>query len=183
MEALVDALAEAIRPHLAQPFAFFGHSMGAAVAFELARRLRREGQALPAMLLVSAARAPQYRRNHVPPPDLSEADFLAELRRLEGIPVEALGDPEVMRVLLPALRADAALYRNYVYCEEPPLACPIRAFGGEADPNVTRDHLEAWARQTTASFRLRLFPGGHFYMHSAEAALMEALREEIEVPS
>ncbi len=180
MEALVDALADAIRPHLAQPFAFFGHSMGAAVAFELARRLRREGHPAPKMLLVSAARAPQYRRNHVPPPELPEADFLAELRRLEGIPAEALDDPEVMRVLLPALKADAALYRNYIYCEEPPLACPIRAFGGEADPNVTREHLEAWARQTTGAFGLRLFPGGHFYVHGAEAALMEALREEID---
>lgn len=169
MEALIEALAEAILPHLGQPFAFFGHSMGAGVAFELARRLRGSGNAMPVRLLVSGARAPQCRLNRTPPPEPGEAELLEQLRRLEGIPREALEDEHVMRLLLPALRADTSLYRTYTYREEPPLACPISAFGGESDPGVAREHLEAWACQTTGSFTLRWFPGGHFYLHGGAA--------------
>jgi surfactin synthase thioesterase subunit/glycosyltransferase involved in cell wall biosynthesis len=164
MESLVAALAAAIEPYLGRRFAFFGHSMGAAVAFELARALRRRGAPAPAVLLVSAARAPQYRRNHVPPPAPSDDELKAELRRLAGTPGELLEDPAALRALLPALRADATLYRNYVYTEDAPLACPIRAYGGEDDPNIRREHLDAWAEQTTASYGVRLFPGGHFFL-------------------
>src|SRR5579862_2319098 len=130
MAGTVAALCDSMQPYLHQPFAFFGHSMGAAVAFELARLLRRRRQPLPHMLVVSGARAPQFRRGHMPPPEPSEAEFVEALRRLEGTPAEVLDNPELMRVILPALREDAAVYRNYVYLEEPPLDCPIRAFGG-----------------------------------------------------
>jgi surfactin synthase thioesterase subunit/glycosyltransferase involved in cell wall biosynthesis len=180
MGPLVAALANAIEPYLARPFAFFGHSMGAAVAFELARLLRRRHQPLPKMLIASSARAPQYRRNHVPPAAPSDEQFLAELRRLEGIPNEVLDDPAMMRALLPALRADTALYRNYVYTEDAPLACPVHAYGGAEDPNVLREHLEAWAQQTAGQFALRLFPGGHFYWNAGRAALEQALAEDLE---
>lgn len=179
MGALVEALANAIEPYLAQPFAFFGHSMGAAVAFELARLLRRRHQPLPKMLIASSARAPQYRRNHVPPPTPDDDQLLAELRRLGGIPTAVLNDPAVMRAVLPVLRADTLLYRSYVYAEGEPLACPIRAYGGAEDPNILREHLEAWAQQTSRSFALRLFPGGHFYWHTSRAALAQALEEDL----
>jgi len=178
MAALVAALADAIDGYLAQPFAFFGHSMGAAMAFELVRLLRARGKALPEFLIASAARAPQFRRNHVPPPPPTGEQFAGELRRLEGIPAEVLDDPVLMRAILPALKADAALYRNYVYAEDPPLACPIRAWGGDAGPNVRREHLEAWAEQTTASFAVRLFPGGHFYLQTNRAEFLAALEGE-----
>ncbi|HXB69578.1 MAG TPA: thioesterase domain-containing protein [Candidatus Acidoferrales bacterium] len=179
MGPLVEALANAIEPYLARPFAFFGHSMGAAVAFSLARLLRRRNQPLPKMLIASSARAPQYRRNHVPPATPTDEVFLAELRRLGGIPNEVLDDPAMMRAVLPALRADTALYRSYVYAEDAPLACPIRAYGGAEDPNVFREHLEAWAQQTTGQFALRLFPGGHFYWNAGRAALEQALAEDL----
>jgi len=174
MGALVEALGEAIMPYTGVPFAFFGHSMGAVVAFELARWLRRQSRQ-PLALIVSAARAPQFRRGHVPPPDPADEQFLAELRRLQGMPEEVLEREDLLAMVLPALRGDAALYRRYVYDEEAPLACPIHAFGGEADPNVTRRHLEAWAEQTTAGFSLRLLPGGHFYPPEAEGELLRAL--------
>ena len=161
MPPLVDALTAAIRPYLDRPFAFFGHSMGAAVAFELARKLRLLGLPQPRLLIASAARAPQFRRNYTPPPAPSQPEFLAELRRLEGLPPEALDDPAILAAILPALTADAALYRNYVYAEDAPLACPIRAYGGSADPNIHSEHLEPWAAQTSASFAVRLFPGAH----------------------
>ncbi len=159
MEPLVAALADAIRPYLAQPFAFFGHSMGAAVAFELARLLRRRRQPLPKLLVASGARAPQFRRSYAPPPAPGDEQFFEEL---------------------PALRADAALYRKYAYAEDLPLDCAIRAYGGGEDANVRREHLEAWAEQTTTSFAVRLFPGGHFYMQSSQAEFLAALAADLE---
>ena len=171
MAPLIEALAAAFEPYAQTPFAFFGHSMGAAVAFELARELRRRGLPLPQMLIVSGARAPQFRRNHVPPPAPTAEEFLDEIRRLEGMPAELLDDPIAMRAVLPALSADAALYRNYIYIDEPPLPFPIRAYGGAADPRVNRDHLEGWAQQTASSFAVRIFPGGHFYLNGAPEVL------------
>ena len=162
MGPLVAALADHIDSYLDRPFAFFGHSMGAVVAFELARELRRRSRPLPTMLIASGARAPQFRRHHVPPPAPSREAFVEELRRLEGIPAEVLDDAALMRAILPALEADAALYRNYVYAEAPPLPIPVRAYGGADDPNVRREHLDGWAEQTTASFAVRVFPGGIF---------------------
>jgi surfactin synthase thioesterase subunit/glycosyltransferase involved in cell wall biosynthesis len=180
MEPLVAALADAIRPYLAQPFAFFGHSMGAAVAFELARLLRRRGLPLPKLLVASSARAPQFRRNYTPPPPPGDEQFLEELQRLQGIPDELIDDAALMRAILPALRADASLHRRYAYTEDAPLDCAIRAYGGAADSNVRREHLEAWADQTTASFAVRLFPGGHFYTQSSQSEFLAALAADLE---
>ena len=183
MSALIDALSQAIQPYIQQPFAFFGHSMGAAVSFELYRALRRNNMPLPYLLIASAARAPQFRRNHVPASPPTDEQFLAELRRLNGIPEEVLKDPAATRAILPALKADSALYRNYTYSEGTPLACPIRAYGGERDPNIHREHLEAWAAQTTASFDLRLFSGGHFYLQENEQEFRDALVRDLELSS
>jgi surfactin synthase thioesterase subunit/glycosyltransferase involved in cell wall biosynthesis len=179
MAAVVAALGDSIQPYLDQPFAFFGHSMGAAVAFELARLLRRRNQPAPRMLVASGARAPQYRRGHVPPPEPSETEFVEALRRLQGTPREVLDNPNLMQLILPALREDAAIYRHYVYAEEPPLDCPIRAYGGAEDPNVSRAHLEAWAQQTTAAFAVRVFPGGHFYLQTHRQEFLAALARDL----
>jgi surfactin synthase thioesterase subunit/glycosyltransferase involved in cell wall biosynthesis len=181
MAELAAAWSDAIQPYVDEPFAFFGHSMGAAVAFELARLLRRRGQPLPRMLVASGARAPQFRRGHVPPPEPSEVEFMEALRRLQGTPREVLDNPNLMQLILPALREDAAIYRNYIYAEEPPLDCPIRAYGGAADPNVSRAHLEAWAQQTTAAFALRVFPGGHFYLQTHRQEFLAALARDLTV--
>jgi surfactin synthase thioesterase subunit/glycosyltransferase involved in cell wall biosynthesis len=180
MGALVESLAAAIEPYLDRPFAFFGHSMGAAVAFELARLLRKRGLKQPKLLVASGARAPQFRRHRTPPPDPSEDQFLAELRRLGGIPADALEDPAVLRAILPSLTADAALYRRYVYTEDAPLSLPIRAYGGSADPNILPEHLQAWGQQTTAGFGVRLFPGGHFFPHESRAEVLAALAADLE---
>jgi len=130
-------------------------------------RLRRARSAVP-----PGARAP---------PEPSEEEFPRELERLEGIPKEALADKDVLRVILPALRADAALYRNYVYASEPPLELPIWVYGGADDPNVRPEHLEGWRGQTTRSFHLRQFPGGHFFMQAGLARFLGTLREDLSV--
>jgi len=179
MDGLATAAGEAILPYLDEPFALFGHSMGAVVAFELARLLRRRGRPLPRLLIASGARAPQFRRGHKPPPQPTEAEFVESLRRLEGTPREVLDDPELLRLVLPALREDAAIYRCYVYAEEPPLDCPIRAYGGAEDPNVRREHLQAWAEQTCGGFGLRLFPGGHFYLQTVRRQFLDALARDL----
>ncbi|HVN05788.1 MAG TPA: alpha/beta fold hydrolase [Bryobacteraceae bacterium] len=179
MAGVAAALAETIEPYVDEPFAFFGHSMGAVVAFELARYLRRRHRPLPRVLLVSGARAPQLRRGHVPPAEPDEVEFVEALRRLEGTPQEVLDDPNLLRIVLPTLREDAAIYRQYVYAEEPPLGCPIRAYGGIDDPNVTRAHLEAWGQQTTAGFAIRLFPGGHFYLQSNRREFLASLSRDL----
>jgi medium-chain acyl-[acyl-carrier-protein] hydrolase len=180
MGVLVESLAAAIAPYLDRPFAFFGHSMGAAVAFELARLLRKRGLPQPLLLVASGARAPQFRRHHTPPPDPSEEQFLAELRRLGGIPAEALEDAAVLRAILPALSADATLYRRYVYAEDTPLDLAIRVYGGSADPHILPEHLHAWREQTTAGFGVRLFAGGHFFLHESRADVLAALAEDLE---
>jgi len=179
MTDLVEALGDALYGYVDEPFAFFGHSMGAVVAFELARLLRRRGQPLPRLLLVSGARAPQFRRGHVPPPEPSHAEFVDELRRLEGMPPQVLDDPALLSLILPALRADAALYRHYIYAEEAPLDCPIRAYGGAQDPNVRREHLEAWAQQTTSSFTWHMFPGGHFFPQTDRGEFLTTLAHDL----
>ena len=179
MAELVAALCESIQPYLDEPFAFFGHSMGAVVAFELARLLRRRNLPAPRMLVASGARAPQFRRGHLPPPEPSEAEFVETLRRLQGTPPEVLDNPNLMQLILPALREDAAIYRHYIYTEEPPLDCPIRAYGGAEDPNVTCAHLEAWAEQTTGTFAARVFPGGHFYLQTYRQDFLAALAQDL----
>jgi surfactin synthase thioesterase subunit len=180
MAPLVEALAAAMSQYVERPFAFFGHSMGSTVAFELARELRRRGLPQPSLLIASAARAPHLRRNYAPPPAPTDAEFLAELRRLDGFPADALDDPAVLSAILPALKADAALYRNYVYAEGAPLGCPLRAYGGLADPNVGPEHLKAWAGETTGTFDMRLFPGGHFFPHAEREAVLDAVAQDLE---
>ncbi len=175
MEYLIPALREAIEPHLDKPFALFGHSTGAAIAFELARSLSTR----PLVLLVAGARAPEFRRDHVPPPPPSDEDLIDELRRLNGASQELLEHQELMHLALPALRADTALYRNYVYHEGPPLDCPIRAYGGQEDERIARHHLEAWAAESTQPFRLEMFPGGHFFLQTNRAEFLKALARDL----
>ena len=90
-----------------------------------------------------------------------------------------LDNPQAMRVAMPVLRADTALYRSYVYSPEGALAVPIFAYGGAADPNVRPEHLEAWREQTTGRFLRREFEGGHFFIRSERDAFLAALRGDL----
>jgi surfactin synthase thioesterase subunit/glycosyltransferase involved in cell wall biosynthesis len=149
MEGLISTLGPAIRPFLdAVPFAFYGHSMGAGVAFELTRWLRRHGLTMPQMLIVGAARAPQLRKGWVAPaPPTDEV-----LEDLAGGAVTG------------ALRADVELYRTWQPEEERPLELPIHAYAGADDERVSMDDLKAWREQTSARFDFTIVPGGHLFM-------------------
>jgi len=176
---LVEEAAEALLPLLDKPFAFFGHSMGALIGFELARLLREAHGLTPAQLWVSGRRAPQVREDEPPTHDLPEPEFIEELRRLNGTPQEALEHPELLQLIIPLLRADFSVCETYDYRQSPPLDCPITAYGGLEDKDVSREQLEAWREQTISSFKLRMLPGDHFFLHSAHALLMEALSQEL----
>ncbi len=178
LSCLIEALAQALDPLLDKPFAFFGHSLGALIAFELARQIRRQHGVHPVHLFVSAGRAPQIPHRAPPIHTLPDKEFLAELRRLNGTPRELLDHEELMEVMLPILRADFALYETYLYSTEPPLSCPISAFGGLQDRRVSASDLEAWRSQTSASFSLRMFPGDHFFLK--ESLLLQALPQELQ---
>jgi surfactin synthase thioesterase subunit/glycosyltransferase involved in cell wall biosynthesis len=168
MPQMIEALAAAIRPYTREPYAFFGHSMGAGIAFELTRVLEHP----PRALIVSAARGPQYREDLQPRPDPSDEELLAQLTALGG-------DRESLALALPLLRADTRLYRNYRFAPGPPLAIPIAAYGGADDPNVHPEDLAGWAGLTTARFVVREFPGGHFYLETETAAVTQAIVEDV----
>jgi surfactin synthase thioesterase subunit len=177
--ALIEPLTEAIKPYLDRPFAFFGHSMGALIAFELARKLRREYSAEPAHLFVSGRRAPQLPDSDSVTYNLGDREFIEELRRLNGTPKEMLENPELMQLMGPVLRADFQACQTYVYTDSPPLRCPITVFGGLRDNDVTREFLQPWRNHTSVSFALRLLPGDHFFIHSSEAILLRMIAQEL----
>jgi medium-chain acyl-[acyl-carrier-protein] hydrolase len=179
LSPLIQALAQALLPLLDKPFAFFGHSLGALVSFELARQLRREYGVQPVHLFVSASRAPQLPHQGPPVHTLPDGDFLAELRRLNGTPKEVLEHEELMRIVLPVLRADFAVYETYRYATELPLDCPISTFGGLRDRTVSQSDLAAWREQTSGSFSPRMFPGDHFFLHTTQPLLLRVLSQEL----
>lgn len=177
---LVQVLATALAPLFTKPFAFFGHSLGALLSFELARELRREGGRPPEHLFVSACEAPQKPRTRPPIHRLPEPAFLEEVRRLNGTPREVLEIPELVELIVPVLRADFALIEGYAFVSEPPLDCAITVFGGLDDDLTSRDGLWAWREQTTASFQVHLLPGDHFFIHTAQPPLLRALHRGLE---
>lgn len=160
-------------------FSLYGHSLGALIAFEVARYLRRHGGPSPRHLLVSASGAP-----HVPNPNplihhLSDAELVAALVRYNGIPTLVLENRELLHHLLPVVRADLTAFETYRYVDEAPLDCPIFSYGGRVDPWVHPDRVEGWARQTTRRFRVRMFPGDHFFVNADNPAVLRALATDM----
>ena len=176
---LVRAAGRALAPHLDKPFAFFGHSMGALVGFELARHLRREYNSRPVHLFVSGRCSPQTLKEPFSP-DLPDSEFLEALRRYNGTPEEVLENPELMELLLPVVRADYAVCKSYDYTPEPPFSFPITAFGGLEDRGVGRDCIGGWREHTTGPFVLRMVPGDHFFLNPSRSLLLEAISKELE---
>ncbi|MEM7759326.1 MAG: thioesterase II family protein [Cyanobacteria bacterium P01_A01_bin.40] len=181
LDPLVIAIADALHHNLDKPFAFFGHSMGGLICFELARLLRKKYSLNPIHLFVSAHRAPQLPDPDPPIYNLPEPEFLEELRDLEGTPQEVLENAELMQLLLPTLRADFTVVDTYNYTAEAPLDCPITAFGGLQDREVSYEELKAWQEQTTAAFSLHMLPGNHFFIHSARSLLLKHICQDLDL--
>ncbi len=175
--AALAALEREVVPRLRPPYALFGHSLGALIAFALAQRLQRGPGPAPAALIVSGARAP-----HCPNPEpeiggLPDAAFCTELRdRYNGIPPAVLAHPELLELVLPMLRADIRLYEDYRPTPAPPLPCPLAAFGGKNDPIVSPEDLAAWRTEAGGGFESQLFDGDHFFLQSSSAAILAAVK-------
>lgn len=172
-QALAGAIAEAQPQSL--PFAFFGHSMGALLAFETARVLGEYGLSA-SRLLVSARTAPLVHGWRERVSDLPPAQFLRVIRGMNGLPRQVLDNPEWLDLFLPIIRDDFALCENYRYRDAPPLSCPIHVLVGEDDASVPLPLLTGWERETSAECRTWLFPGGHFYLFEQEVELLELLQ-------
>ncbi|QBI54870.1 thioesterase II family protein [Streptomonospora litoralis] len=158
---LADELREVLRPADDTPVVYFGHSLGATVAFEVARRLEEEG-AGPRMLMASARCAPSAHRSdgiHL----LDDAGIVAELRRLSGTDPSLLEDEELLAALMPAIRGDYTAAETYAYEPGAPLSCPVVGFVGDDDVRVGAEDLAGWREHTSAGFELCRLPGGHFY--------------------
>ncbi len=179
LETLISEIVTALVPYLDKPFAFFGHSMGGLISFELARLLRKQCSINPVHLFLSGRRAPQIRDSRPPIQALPEPEFLEELRRLNGTPEAVLQNSELMQLLLPILRADFAVLETYVYTPQPLLECPITVFGGLQDQEVSTEELEAWREHTIASYHLQMFPGNHFFLHSAQEVLLQSIAQHL----
>lgn len=163
---LIEQVTDAIEPHLDRPFLLCGHSMGAILAFETARELRRRGLRDADGLIVSARRAP-----HIPDPGpvmhlLSDAEFRARLKEMNGTPPEVIESDDLMELVLPMIRADFQACETHAYADEPPLACPLLAMGGDADPDVEVESVEAWRPYTAGAFEAVILKGDHFVIQS-----------------
>lgn len=176
IDELVPALCEGIIRWLDREFVFYGHSLGAKIAFEVSRELRRRGHVEPHHLFVGACQAPQLPWPHPLLHLLEEGQFIEQVQRsYGGIPNQILEDPELRTLLIPGLRADVRLVETYRYRPEPPLNCPITVFGGASDRTVDDWALEAWRHQTCGAFRVHMVPGDHFFVHSDRRQLLSTI--------
>lgn len=179
MPPLVDAVTEQLLPWLDRPFAFFGHSMGATLSFEVASKLSRERELEPWHLFVSGRRAP-HRPSQAPIYHLPEPQFIERLRRFNGTPEEILEHQEFLQLLIPMLRADFEVIETYEYIPRPLLRCPITALGGLRDENVGQEHLIAWNELTSGRFSMHMFSGNHFFLNSEQQALLQIMSKELQ---
>lgn len=175
---VAEQAAEGLASHMEMPFALFGHSLGAIVAYELAQRLRRAGGPQPRHLLVSAHRAPQIDLPHERTWDLPDEEFKERLQELNGTPKEVLENEELQQLMFPLVRADFRLDETY---EHPgghePLDCPVTVFGGRDDSETPERELAAWSEVTRGGFRLLMLEGDHFFIHSHSSVLTGAIAQ------
>lgn len=176
---LVTDLRAAIEPLLDRPFAMFGHSMGALVAFELARELRRSGAPQPEHLFLAAFRAPQLRSPNIRIYHLPD-EVLKTVLAKDGTPQIVLDNKEIMGSLLPTLRADFELCDTYEHAAEAPLSVPMSIFGGLHDVRVGRADLEQWNIQTSNEISLSMLPGSHFFIREAKDLLLAEITATLE---
>lgn len=176
---LVEAILLGLAPWMDRPFALFGHSMGALLAFEATRLLRARRGPQPVLLAVSGYRAP-----HLPDPEepigrLSADEMLARLTRLGGMPPEVLRSQELLQLLVPVFRADFNITDAWTSPDEPPLETPMLVLGGLHDPRAPRPTLEAWARHSAGPLSLVMFPGDHFYHRTTPGPVLQHLADAL----
>jgi medium-chain acyl-[acyl-carrier-protein] hydrolase len=181
MEPLISELADQITPQLCERYAFFGHSMGALVSFELLREIQRRKLHPPVLYFPAGRRAPQIPDDDPPIHHLPDHEFLSELLEHHDDRRALLMSNTALRTtLLPVMRADVELCETYHYRHSPPLNCTIFAFGGMHDSDVSEQDIKSWKEQTTATFRHFLFPGDHFFIETATANILQFMCRTLE---
>lgn len=164
---LADQIFAAVRHLDDRPLALFGHSMGAVLAYEVALRMQDAGLSSPVRLFTSGRRAPSCHRDeriHLE----SDAQMVAELRKLSGTDAAMLSDPELLEMIMLAIRSDYRAVETYRYEPGRKLDCPVTVLTGDSDPRVSVDEAAAWQEHTTGSTDLHVLPGGHFYLADAD---------------
>jgi medium-chain acyl-[acyl-carrier-protein] hydrolase len=161
------------------PFAFFGHSMGAFLSFEVARQMEQQGFTMPVHVYVSGAGAPHLQPLSEPIYALPDIEFAERIREFDGCPPELFVEPELLELVLPILRADFCACDTYVYHDGDPLRTAITAFGGLDDPETTLDRLVAWRQHSTGQFSVHRLEGGHFFLQSSEAEFLALFNREL----
>jgi len=187
LEAPFDSFDEAVESSLSgivdsleAPYALFGHSLGALIAFDLAHKIRARRQNGPVALIVSGCSAPHVRRAPSLRSELPRAEFLAALRGLAGTPDEVIDSEELIDLLLPAMRADFRAAENYQYRACPPLDCPIYAFTGTGDSEVDQADVMEWSALTRRHFAMHTFSGGHFFLKTSQGEFLARLAATLE---
>jgi medium-chain acyl-[acyl-carrier-protein] hydrolase len=175
LAALVSAMLPHLQQALTKPFAVFGHSMGGLIAFEVVRRLQLRGGPRPLALVAAGCRAPSRPPATPPIHALPDGEFIAHLASLNGTPASILGDPKLLRLFLPTLRADLQAAETYSYVAGPKLTCPVASYHGASDPEIPVEDLEAWRAETRGPFTRHTFPGDHFFLRTSEGLVMQRL--------
>jgi medium-chain acyl-[acyl-carrier-protein] hydrolase len=176
---LVKAIAAQIGAKIKVPYAFYGHSMGALISFELGRELLDKHRNSPAHIFVSGCRAPQWPRTKRPTFNLPHDKFIDELKRLNGTPREVFDDPELMEVFFKILRADFEIVDTYEYRRKERLSCPITVYGGLQDEDVSVESCRAWQEQTSVNCKVQMFEGDHFFIRNPRSEFGWAFRNDI----
>ena len=172
---LIAALTQVMPTTDAVPFAFFGHSLGALIAFELARHFARHQLRMPARLIVSAANAPSRRNAPRGLHRMGDDELIEELKRFNGTPPAVMKYRELLMMALPMIRADFMMSETYRYQGAPLLTVPITVMAAIDDPLTSGEQIAAWAEHTSASCEVHWFNGGHFFISEQADAVLEVI--------
>ncbi len=164
MDSLVQELVKTITEYLNKPFIFFGHSMGALVAYEITRKLSAQNLPLPEKLIVSSHGAPQLGKSGPIMHKLPKNEFIRELKELNGMPEEFFESQELLDIFLPIIKADYTVCETYNHSANEKLNVPIIAVRGTNDNSVPKEEMIGWSELTAKDFRLLEFPGDHFFI-------------------
>ena len=179
-KAIIDDISKAALPLLSTPYIVFGHSMGAILAFEFIRHLRKKNVSIPVHMFLSAQEGAKFKHNN-PKYLLSDHEFIEYLRKKSGTAEKILASKELMDCLLPMLRLDHKFSETYHvdYQEESPLNCPITIFSGLED-DIKEEALKIWGSETQDQFNIEYFPGGHFFIQHQEEAVISVILKNID---